>query len=918
MFRKRPLCLVWILLMTAVCICKAAGAPVFGVPRLDAHAREMLGEKSADSGEIMGEENAHARGMPDEENAHTRGMLGEKSADSREKRDEMSADPDLLPEGGAVLTAQGTVISRRETASSMQYVLKSVYISRENKQQADSDQTILTGDSPVIFPRLLVTTSKENIYRIGAVLACRGAVKRIEEAGNPGQFDARAFYACSGIYYAVRQAEIRVLDEGGGFAENISLIRNRLTTRLELLLPEQSAGVLAGMLLGERALLDDEVRRNYQIGGIMHILAISGLHISMLGVGLFTLLQNVGMPLPAAAPAASVFMIIYCLLVGNPSSAIRAIVMFAVMMGARITRRSYDLLSAMSLAGILILLTHPGYLFLPGFQLSFAATTGTAVLDPLQRVLRKKAGVHAGQEKHLRTLLFQEKRYRNTYIKKAIGYLGDVLLPWSAITAATLPLTAWYYYEIPLLGVLANLIILPLIGPVLALGAAGCAASLFSLFLAGVILFPVHLYLSLTEYLLDGLRCVPQASWICGQPVLWQMILYYFLFAAGIFLFCRYQREKIFIMPLAGLLVLLLVRPAPKFMFTALDVGQGDGLVLRAGHTCTFLTDCGSTSVSEVGKYRLIPYLKQKGIRQIDGIFLTHGDEDHISGVEELLEEIAKKQVSIHIDTLFLPVWMKMPQAVSGGTDVGNNPPYSLAAGERARTDGTVDGAELIDEGQHGAENLAELCRSAGVKLVFLERGDLISAGSLQIRVLFPLPPSESSLSGNEGSMVLLASCEEFDVLLTGDLEGEGEEKLLSETARARSNQDMEGAEKDSYLETPTKWLNQKGSLPDGQQTQNLPDLKGIECLKVAHHGSKNASSEVFLELVKPEIAVISAGINNRYGHPHKETLKRLKGVSAEIYRTDQGGAVTVIYDGRHVYADVYKGNRMRLKKALG
>ena len=462
------------------------------------------------------------------------------------------------------------------------------------------------------------------------------------------------------------------------------------------------------------------------------------------------------------------------------------------------------------------------------------------------------------------------------------------MLPWSAITAATLPLTAWYYYEIPLLGVLANLIILPLIGPVLALGAAGCAASLFSLFLAGVILFPVHLYLSLAEYVLDGLRCVPQASWICGQPALWQMILYYVLFAAGIFLFCRYQREKIFIMPLVGLLVLLLVRPAPKFMFTALDVGQGDGLVLRAGHTCAFLTDCGSTSVSEVGKYRLIPYLKQKGIRQIDGIFLTHGDEDHISGVEELLEEIAKKQVSIHVDTLFLPVWMKKPQAVTAGADVGNNPLYSLAAGDRARTDGTVEGAELIDEGQHGAENLAELCRRAGVKLMFLERGDLISAGSLRIRVLFPLPPSESSLSGNEGSMVLLASCEEFDVLLTGDLEGEGEEKLLSETARARSNQDMQG----------------------------LPDLKGIECLKVAHHGSKNASSEAFLKLVKPEIAVISAGLNNRYGHPHRETLERLEGVNADIFRTDQGGAVTVIYDGRHVYADVYKGNRMRFREA--
>ncbi|MBQ9063451.1 MAG: DNA internalization-related competence protein ComEC/Rec2 [Eubacterium sp.] len=831
---KRPLCVVWIGLMLVIWILKAAGAPVFGVPR-------------------------------------------------------------LAPQDGARLQVRGTVQSRKETEASFQYILKDVQVTHINRSDSDldskqdSNQNSNPSDSDernsrsVYFPYLLMTTEKETVCRIGAYVQGRGSVKRIEAAGNPGQFDARRYYACMKIYYTMRCERPEVLREGGGPAEWTALLRNRLTLNLRKLLPEESAGVLAGMLLGERALLDEETKRDYQTGGIMHILAISGLHISMLGMGLFMLLQYLYLPMPAAAVLSSVFMVVYCSLVGNPASAVRAIVMFAVTMGAWITGKSYDLLSALSLAGILILLGNPGYLFLSGFQLSFAAVAGTAAANAVLRSVRtrlKEAGRAAGEEAEGSRKLLQQA---GKYCAHAAGsYL--------VLTAVTLPLIAYYYYEIPVLGFLANLLILPMTGPVLALGAAGCVASLFSMFLAGVVMFPAHLCLWISGKLLHMLRYVPGSMWICGQPGIPQMILYYALLAAALWVVCRqpgpaasagrqcrpaaprntttvtgqtgsfaHRTVPTVVLPaavlLAAALAVLLFRWTPPFSFTALDVGQGDGLVLRSGREHVFLVDGGSTSVDQVGQYRIIPYLKSQGIRRIDGIWISHEDQDHISGVLELLEAVADGSLFMRVDALYLPAWMK-------NTETG----------------------ALFEA----------CCERSGTAVRYTARGDSLTAGDLQIRVLYPLKGTKSG--GNAGSMVLRVSYRQFDLLLTGDLEGEGEEELLA----------AEGEEKLPAAESPAAGLPEaKDSRREGNRRAGS-DLQEIDCLKVAHHGSRNATTERFLKLARPKVAVISAGKNNRYGHPHAELLERLEQRGTDIFRTDQGGAVRVTADGNKVRVETF------------
>ena len=853
---KRPLCVVWIGLMLVIWILKAAGAPVFGVPRLTQQDCAMLnGERAA----------APDTGLP---------------PDSAGLQESIPADG--LPEGGARLQVRGSVKSRKETEASFQYVLKDVQVTRiyrsdsdldskqDSKQDSNQDSNPSVPDErnsrSVYFPYLLLTTEKETVCRIGAYVQGRGSVKRIEAAGNPGQFDMRRYYACMKIYYTMRCERPEVVREGGGPAEWTALLRNRLTQNLQKLLPQASAGVLAGMLLGERALLDEEIKRDYQTGGIMHILAISGLHISMLGMGLFMLLQYLYVPMPAAAVLSSVFMMIYCSLVGNPSSALRAIVMFAVTMGAWITGKSYDLLSALSLAGILILLGNPGYLFLSGFQLSFAAVAGTAAANTVLRSV-------GSRWKEARRAAGKDPADDRKMMLNAGWYFARAAGSYLVLTAVTMPLIAYYYYEIPVLGFLANLVILPMTGPVLALGAAGCAASLFSLFLAGIVLFPVHLCLQISGKLLHMLRYVPGSVWICGRPGILQMAVYYVLLAAALWMVCRNTggrknesenapeqtgatssgRKSVLTASglLAAALLMLLIRHVPAFSFTALDVGQGDGLVMQSGRKTVFLVDGGSTSVDQVGQYRMIPYLKSQGIRRIDGIWISHEDQDHISGVIELLEAVSDGSLFMQVDALYLPEWMRNTE--------------------------TAGMFEI-------------LCEKSGTAVRYVSRGDSLQAGDLQIRVLYPLRTSETG--GNEGSMVLRIKYRQFDLLLTGDLEGAGEEELLAaESAAAELPQaDLPAQE----------WSRRDRAGRPGSALQD------IDCLKIAHHGSKNASTERFLDLVQPKLAVISAGKNNRYGHPHAEVLERLEVRGTEVFRTDLGGAVRVTTDGKKMRIGTY------------
>ena len=256
---------------------------------------------------------------------------------------------------------------------------------------------------------------------------------------------------------------------------------------------------------------------------------------------------------------------------------------------------------------------------------------------------------------------------------------------------------------------------------------------------------------------------------------------------------------------------------------TFLDVGQGDGIVVEIENRWNILIDGGSTNKNELGKYQLLPYLKSRGISRLDGIYVSHTDEDHISGVRELLEFVEKDLTSLRIENLILPKW----------SDIQENKNY---------------------------RELTELAESAGVRVLTMKAGDEIRYGTVRLKVLWP----ESTASGkevNEDAMVLEMISKDFKGLFTGDIGMVTEEKLI-----------------------------QNGCLED------------VDFLKTAHHGSRYSTGAEFLEIVRPELAVVSCSATNTYGHPSPDTLERLKKSGSRVLITRDCGAVTIV-NGKSVSA---------------
>ena len=252
-------------------------------------------------------------------------------------------------------------------------------------------------------------------------------------------------------------------------------------------------------------------------------------------------------------------------------------------------------------------------------------------------------------------------------------------------------------------------------------------------------------------------------TWVAGQPKLWQIVLYYLILGTLLFLYSQKSKwrtgykEKYEEMPLrmikisgivyrailaAGVVVSLLVIrvwPSAYLQITCLDVGQGDGIVVRTPEGNCFLVDGGSTNKSGTGQYQILPYLKNQGISRVDGILVSHTDKDHISGVEEILELTAQKLNSVEIGCLYLPNWKTPPEEW---------------------------------------EKLSQLAKEAGISVKQVKEGDCLKAGKLEMQIVAPLE-NASGINVNEDGMVLQVKYGEFTGLLTGDMGEETEQKLL-------------------------------------------------------------------------------------------------------------------------------------------
>ena len=348
---------------------------------------------------------------------------------------------------GMYVTVQGQLAGKQIQKNRYVYELTSCMF------RTDSSNFLQT--EPVSCGGVLIYSDSDDCS-IGDILIYHGEITLWKRASNEGAFDAKAYYFARGFDFAMEGAALdRKVCAKRQTAEALWQLGQRIKEVYLKTMGERDAGILATMVVGDREFLDAETKRLYQIGGLSHILAISGLHISVIGMALYRMLKKAGLPFGMAALAAAGVMYGYGGMAGWGVSVRRAVLMFLLFLGAQVIGRSYDTFCALAFAAVALLWKNPCLFWDAGFRFSFVAILGV---------------VWVGQS--------------ISYEKKGMGALRGKIFAASAVWFTTLPLVAWYFYEIPVYAVFVNLLMLPMMGVLLGFGAAGGMVGLLSLPLA--------------------------------------------------------------------------------------------------------------------------------------------------------------------------------------------------------------------------------------------------------------------------------------------------------------------------------------------------------------------------------------------------------------------------------------------------
>ena len=637
----------------------------------------------------------------------------------------------------------------------------------------------------------------------GKMVQIRGKIIIPNPARNPACFDYRKYLRSRGIGTLMdgKLTDIQVVKEnlGSDFRKGIFRTMNQAAiskklflNRLQMNLNDKQYGLAAGMLFGDKNQMDEDLLGMFQKNATAHLLAVSGLH-----VGLFYMFMRF---------FARIFqrdhsliwnvliltvLFIYGFLSAFSPSVVRALTMIVLHVACRFLYLRFDLLSATMFSGSLFLLFQPMMVHNVGFQLSYVALLSMAFLIPVF-------------EKHVR-------------IPGVKGWS-----PLLAIQLGLTPLIAYYFNHMSWVGILANLPSVLLAGFILPVLMVLFPVS----FLGDGILFTF--LVKAVGWGMDGLIWLNQWLYWEGKTTFWCISPPPFLMAGFILLLFVVFSESAKILRSRGyhswliktsimLLILIVFAqgiykvPLRDCDMVFLDVGQGDCLFMETPGGYTVMIDSGGSENYDVGRKVLLPYLLKNGHRKIDLAVVTHLHQDHYGGFQTLSQEIPIQQLVLY-------------------------------EGYESMEDSIVDHSGF-DQGQ----------------LTYVSKGSEIRVeDQVKIRVLSPeawsdkedlLPEDENQLS-----LILRVEVKGVAVLMTGDIDEEGERFLM----RGHKN-----------------------------------DILQHDILKIAHHGSRFSTGKEFLRMVRPTLAVIQVGKNN-FGHPHPTVIEKCREQDIMVLRNDWHGAIGI------------------------
>ncbi len=640
------------------------------------------------------------------------------------------------------------------------------------------------GEAAALTYYLSSPSEKERFSSITPGTSCTvsGELKEPSGSGNPNLFDYKEYLYQQKTYWTLKVESFSTCVPSNSWSDKLVQVRAEGLKKIDRSFPPETVGVTQALLFGETAGIAEETMEAYRALGVVHLLAISGLHVGLISACVFFLLLRAGLRKERAGWVVIVFLLCYMVITGAAPSVVRASSMLIVILLGQKAFLGIKTIDSLSIIFSVMVFYDPYLLFHAGFQLSFFVSFSLVLSS--NRILSSSS-----------TLL---QAFKVTFVSQV----------------ASLPFILHHFFEFSVIGFLTNLLYVPLYSLVI-LPAA------FLLYAAAAIGIHLPLAMELFQSLLGWtdrfsvfLASFPFSTLILGRPhpivtagyfvIIWVV---FFLVEKG-----RWVKTTVVLVSFISLHLLWnAYRPYGEITF--IDVGQGDAILIELPfNQGTYLIDTGGNltfpqeeweerkKAFSTGKDIVVPYLKSKGIQSVDKLILTHGDLDHVGGAVDVLEELNVKEV-----------W--------------------------------------ISPGSGQKEVMADVMIAAGESAVReVKMGNAWLAGDSSFSVL---SPDDAVYEGNDDSLVIYAHIGGMKWLFTGDLEEGGERKTI--------------------------------------RRYNIV----ADVLKVGHHGSASSTSNEFLEAVNPQVAIISAGKDNRFGHPHPDVVERLKKKGVKIYNTADDGAVT-------------------------
>jgi len=646
------------------------------------------------------------------------------------------------------------------------------------------------------------TAKLYHVLKIGNKIKVNGTLRKGRGERNPGEFNYYKYLQSkeiAGILYCKKAGEFRIVDLSINYFSNaIFETRKWVAEKIELSHNQRTTSLLKGLLLADRSEIDYRTKESFINSGVIHVLAVSGLHVGFI-VLIFMFLTSRISIYPRTILTV-VGLIAFLLLTDSPASVFRATIMVVVLLLIYLSNRTYNSVNALSIAALILLLINPAEIFNPGFQLSFSAVLSILIVYP---ILSEKITT---KNKVLRYLL----------LFSAVSFSAQL---------GTLPFTLIYFHKLSIVSLLANLLVIPIIGIIVGLGVITIFTSvfttLFSLYFASANMFFTDILMTIVEFtgtLEFSYLYIPNFSFIDG-------FLFYIFFVIILYSIKNFSNTyslavvSIFV----GLNLFFFLQldnkellPEGKFSIVMIDIGQGDGILLKFPNGKTALVDAGNASPTfDNGERVIAPLLRRLAIKQIDYGFISHVDSDHYKGFLSLIQNGWIKEI------------------------------YKPGKDTTLKKDTRLE--KLIEENR--------------VKMNYYSKSKIMF-GNLAFYILNDTTSSEyKNFDANNKSGVFKIIHGNNSFLFTGDAEYASEKMLI----------------------------------------KNYGEFLDSDILKVGHHGSKSSSSQIFINEVTPSVGIISAGLNNSFGHPVKLILDRFEKNNVTLYRTDLEGAIILQSDGEVV-----------------